>query len=88
MVVIKMQKNLIHSLFKPKLNVNNKEKEILKKCGFNDKRFEHMVFFECSKSKNESCCNSKCQYNLVSAHSSDVYIRISNSGVMDAKTSN
>jgi len=75
MVVMFMQKQVIKSLFKPY--------KIVKK-GFLDflddktKRnfFKHRIWFECSKSLDESCINTKCRYNFVKAHKDELYVEL------------
>ena len=35
--------------------------------------FKHKLWFECSKSKNESCINHECKYNFIRMHNSELY---------------
>lgn len=70
-----MQKHAIKSLFKP-YKINKK-----RFIDFLDKEtkinyFKHRIWFECSKSIDESCINSKCRYNLIKVHNTELYIEL------------
>lgn len=36
--------------------------------------FKHRFWFECSKSTDESCVNTKCKYNYLESHKDKLYI--------------
>lgn len=38
------------------------------------------IEMECSKSKNETCINMDCDFNLISKHSDELYIKVANGG--------
>ena len=84
MVVMFMQKKIIESLFKP--YVINKKRFV----DFLDNKtkrnfFKHRIWFECSKSLDESCMNTKCRYNFVKAHKDELYIELMQEIKADAK---
>ena len=35
--------------------------------------FKHRFYFECSKSKDESCMNHECKYNFIKLHGNEFY---------------
>ena len=43
------------------------------------------IEMECSKSKNETCINTNCDYNLISKHSDALYIKVANGGCSTCK---
>lgn len=67
-----MQVQLLRSLFKPHKIHKKKFTDFLDE---KTKRnfFKHKLWFECSKSKNESCINHKCRYNFVEMHNQELY---------------
>ena len=67
--------NALNSLFKPfdkeSINLDLLDDELV---------MEIIVESECSKSKNESCVNSDCDYNLIDLHKDELYLSFVNSG--------
>lgn len=68
---------------KPLLNLFKPHKKITKKrfIDFLDSKqkrnfFKHRIWFECSKSLDESCINTKCRYNYVNSHGDALYIEL------------
>jgi len=68
-----MQKNLIESFFKP---FKLEKKSFLDFLDDKAKRnfLKHRIWFECSKSKDESCINNECKHNFVNVHDNELYI--------------
>ena len=50
--------------------------------GISDEEFllETAMYLECSKSKDESCINTDCDYNLINEHSNELYLKIKENG--------
>ena len=70
-----MQKNVIKSLFKPyKIHKKNFIDFLDSKTKRNF--FKHRLWFECSKSLDESCINAECRYNFFNVHNSELYIEL------------
>lgn len=38
--------------------------------------WKHRIWFECSKSEDESCINTKCKYNFVNSHDDELYVEL------------
>lgn len=38
--------------------------------------WKHRIWFECSKSEDESCMNTKCKYNFVNSHDNELYVEL------------
>ena len=38
--------------------------------------WKHRIWFECSKSEDESCINNECKYNFVNSHDDELYIEL------------
>ena len=70
---VNMKIQLIKSLFKPyKIH----KKHFIDFLDAKAKRnfFKHRFYFECSKSIDESCMNTKCKYNFLKAHENEFYM--------------
>lgn len=72
-----MQKNLIKSLFKP---YKIEKKSFIDFLDDKAKRnfFKHRIWFECSKSIDESCINNECKFNFIDVHEDELYIDLMN----------
>ena len=73
-----MNVGVLNGLFKPyeKTTGNDCDNELL------DYKviMEIMMDEECSKSKNETCVNVDCTYNMIDMHEDEVYLDLSNVG--------
>ena len=68
---------VMKSLFKPKKQDSFDSKGFLTAIGITEKQFLKIaVEDECSKSIDESCINTKCQYNLLELHEDELYIEV------------
>ena len=74
-LVIDSMKEQLKSLFKP---YKHHKKRFIDFLDEKTKRnfFKHRLWFECSKSKNESCMNHECRYNLIRMHNSEFYCEL------------
>ena len=85
-VVIILNKDSLNDLFKPYELDFVEFEDLYNATGLNESDVLEIVMeCECSKSKNESCINQHCDFNLVGEHSSEIYKRIINGGDLDAK---
>lgn len=74
-MVIILNKDILNGLFAPyEINkksffdfLDNKAKRTFLK---------HRLWFECSKATDESCINTKCKYNYLDMHDSELYIEL------------
>lgn len=68
-----MQSQLIKSLFKP--YVIHKKRFVDFLDGKTKRNFlKHKIWFECSKSLDESCMNHDCKYNFINMHNDELYV--------------
>ena len=70
-----MNKKALLKLFKPYKIV---KKSFLDFLDDKTKRnfWKHRIWFECSKSLDESCINTKCKHNFVNSHKNELYIEL------------
>ena len=70
-----MQKQAIKSLFKP-FKLDNKS--FLDFLDSKAKRtfVKHRLYFECSKSIDETCINTKCKHNYLASHNDELYMEL------------
>lgn len=70
-----MNKKTLLKLFKPYKVVN---KTFLDFLDDKTKRnfWKHRIWFECSKSEDESCINSECKHNFVKSHNDELYVEL------------
>lgn len=70
-----MKEKSLLKLFKP---YKVSKKRFIDFLDSNQKRnfFKHRLWFECSKSLNESCINNKCRYNYVNSHDDALYLEL------------
>lgn len=68
-----MQKHVINSLFKPFVI---HKKSFIDFLDAKTKRnyYKHKFWFECSKATDEKCANTKCKYNYLNLHQTELYI--------------
>ena len=73
LVVVNMHEHLVKSLFKP---FKVERKRFVDFLDSKTKRnfYKHRFWFECSKSIDESCINTKCRYNYIEMHDNELYI--------------
>ena len=71
-----MKEKPLLKLFKPHKKIN--KKRFIDFLDSNQKRnfLKHRLWFECSKSLDESCINNKCRYNFVNSHGDALYIEL------------
>lgn len=70
--------DLLNGLFKPIHNTDNKNnfrKFIIDRVG-KRKYWKIKIERECSKSINESCINTNCQFNFLNIHQNELYIDV------------
>ena len=70
-----MELQVIKSLFKPyKLN----RKSFFDFLDDKTKRnfLKHRLWFECSKSEDETCINTDCRYNYIKSHQDELYLEL------------
>ena len=82
-MVIILNKNSLTGLFKPYAIAVEDEMNCLNDAvGISDEEFllETAMYLECSKSIDETCINSNCDYNLIDEHSSELYLKIKENG--------
>ena len=70
-----MQKHVINSLFKPFVIHKKRFVDFL---DAKTKRnyIKHKLWFECSKSLDESCINAECKYNFSNMHQDELYMEL------------
>ena len=67
-----MNSEVVKSLFKP-LEIKNKTFVDFLDDETERNFYKHCVWFECSKSLDESCINTECSHNYIKLHNDDLY---------------
>ena len=70
-----MNKNALNGLFKPYELKFLETDDLMKAIGMDELEFckIFVVERECSKSKDESCINTECDFNLINHHDDELY---------------
>lgn len=75
-----MNANVLNDLFKP-YRINYEDFNLLFDEKHDEKLFmEMLIDIECPKSKNETCANTNCDYNIIHLHNNVLYLDLLNGG--------
>lgn len=75
-----MNKNVLNSLFKPYQIIFDDINSLFDEKHSKELFMEILIDIECPKSKNETCANVECDYNIIHLHNNVLYSNLIGDG--------